>query len=221
MTLSICGQSHSDLLKLYKDGEMEQLQQLKTRGEISDPGWPEFIDALFIADAESAIRSMYNAYALTTERSLKEAIRERIAQYYSSRGYYISATRILEEEDYFIKMMALKSGEMLEAAARQNNTEVQNDVSGQQGTSGLRLSDALKSGRFGIQVGAFGTRQNAERLMRKYRKSYPDAKVIEKRKNGQALHLVVIGEYANRAKAQEAALKIYEKLNVKGYIIDY
>ena len=54
-------------------------------------------------------------------------------------------------------------------------------------------------------MGAFKSRANAEGLVEKIRKSYPDTRVIVTQSGGASVYRVVSGAFANKADADKRA----------------
>ncbi len=75
--------------------------------------------------------------------------------------------------------------------------------------------------KYGIQIGAFRSRENALKLMQTWQNKLYDIQIIQIRRNGNRLYAVVVGEFPTR----EAALRYRDELNqhwkLRGYIIQY
>lgn len=59
-----------------------------------DPQWNQFVQALMIANGDSAMARYKSIYAKTEDNDLKKSIRERLSQYFYARGYYETAEKI-------------------------------------------------------------------------------------------------------------------------------
>ncbi len=201
-------QESRELTELYRNNNMETLQELHRKGDIRDRGWREFVAALFEEDAERAVQQMLNAYPHTADRNLQRFIRERVSLFYSSRGYYETARKILEDRSFMERVVSMNT-------ARQERSQEHTPVT--------RSGDppAEQGGNFGIQVGAFSTLDNAQRASRIYRRYYANTRILEKEKDRGVLYIVVIGDYPNRAAAEDALPKINNQFNLNGYIIQY
>lgn len=208
LSAGLIGRDARELTELYRNNNIEVLQELHRNGEIRDAGWREFIGALFVEDAELAVQQMLNAYPHAEDRNLQRFIRERVALFYASRGYYETARKILEDRQFIEKVVTMNAARQERS---QNNTPVTR--------SGDPVSDA--GGRYGIQVGAFSTLDNAQRASRIYHRYYANTRILEKEKDSEVLYVVVIGDYQNRAAAEDALPKINNQFNLNGYIIQY
>ncbi len=75
--------------------------------------------------------------------------------------------------------------------------------------------------KYGIQIGAFRSRENALKLMQTWQNKLLDIQIVQIMRDGVRLYGVVVGEFATR----EAALRFRDTLNKKwhlrGYIIQY
>jgi len=200
-------QTNESLTKLYQNNRIAELGDLNKQNKIQSPGWKMFVDAIFENDADAASRTMLSAYSLSNDPALQKFIKERISKFYSARGYYETSRRILEDEIFFQKIISINGNQQIKN---------KNDS----GEKAVQPIDE-KGNQFGVQVGAFSTVQNAQNVSRKYQKYYLDSKVMKKVRNGNSLYIVVIGGYSSRKEAEKAIPAINNKLNVKGYIIQY
>lgn len=200
-------QTAEDLAALYRDNRILELEALRKSGSIAGEDWKMFTDALFEPDAEVAASKMIEAYSLSSNRPLKTIIRERLSQYYAARGYYETAKRILNDEEFFQGVLALKASRRAE---------------GKTAGSASQPPKGSESGQtFGVQVGAYSSFDNAERASQKYRQNYSNVRVLEKEKPGSSLYVVVIGAYPSREEAAVVMERIQKEFKVKGYIIQY
>ncbi len=186
--------------ELYRNHQIIELEKLYKNDTIASPDWKLFVDALFEADGEEAINKMIRAYSQSEDQYLRSVIRVRIAQFYSARGYYETSRRALNDEKFFSRIVSVKqkSSEM---------TSTDNEGNNQQ--------------KYGVQMGAFSSYENAQQLQKKYQEKFSNTVIIEKTKNGQTLYVVVIGGYENREKADATLELIKQSFYDNGYIIQY
>ncbi len=75
--------------------------------------------------------------------------------------------------------------------------------------------------KYGIQIGAFRSRENALKLKQTWQNKLYDIQIVQIERNGNRLYAVVVGEFSTR----EAALRYREELNnkwqLRGYIFQY
>ncbi len=92
-----------------------------------------------------------------------------------------------------------------------------------QGDYILKLIPAQESGNkmFGIQIGAFRSRENALKLKQSWQDKLYDIRIVEVQRGSKQFYIVVVGKFTSR----DAALKYREMLNQKwqlrGYIFQY
>lgn len=201
-------QSNAELLAMYRENKIDQLEKLHRQGSLPEPGWRIFIEAIFIEDAETATIRMMEAYQQTALPELQQVIRERISHYYAARGYYETARRILDDEHSFREILAIKAPQTSPRPASPTPPPAQQN----RGTPGER---------YGVQIGAFSTYDGAETVSRECRALYANTEILEKEKDGDTLYVVVIGGYPERAAAENILSNVNQQFKVKGYIIQY
>lgn len=186
LTGTIPAQTEQNITELYHHHRVYLLKQLLENNEISSPAWKQFVAALFEVDADKAIQTMLHIYPKANDDELQEIIRERVSQYYSARGIYGTASRILKDKDFF-------------------EHEI---ISQWQGR---------KQEQFGVQVGAFSTRENAQKALQKFSEQYPNTEIIQKLRNGRKFYIVVIGGYHSRVEADKVARILNNKMRKESY----
>ncbi len=171
-------QPSNDWLQLYRTYQIYELKQLKENGAVSDPHWQDFIEALFIEAADSAIARMATLYFQTHDGRLKEAIRQRIGQYYYARGYYETARRLQTEEPFLRKLLAgyqktARYGVQIGAFLYYENAlKFKQKWEGK--LRGLKVINKIRNGSrlYVVVVGDFRQRQDAERLKDRLQSEY-------------------------------------------------
>jgi hypothetical protein len=205
----LLAQSSAEIAQLYTEGNIEELRNLRDQNAIKDPDWQNFVENLFVMDAEIATQNMLVIYANTRDPQLRRIIRQRTADFYSARGYYETSQRLLRD-DAFVEQLA----SIAVNRAKQSST--------QSGTTNSPQQPVMnKREKFAIQVGAFSTLQNARRATQTIRRYYPTARILEKEREGSPLFVVVIGEFSSKSQAETLLPDIQEKLNLQGYIIGF
>jgi hypothetical protein len=182
---------------------------LRDQNAIKDPDWRNFVENLFVTDAEIASQNMLAIYANTRDPQLRKLIRQRIADFYSARGYYETSQRLLRDDAFAEQLASI-------AISRSPSPAAQSGASNQ-----TEKPVVTQSEKFAIQVGAFSTLQNARRATQTIRRYYPSARILEKEREGTPLYVVVIGEFSSKAQAETLLPDIQKKLNLQGYIIGF
>ncbi|MCB0300901.1 MAG: SPOR domain-containing protein [Calditrichaeota bacterium] len=214
LSYSVVGQDARELAELYAQNRTEELRELRDRQSIRPVDWRNFVESLFISDAEVATQNMLAIYGSTSDNRLRGFIRERISNFYSARGYYETARRIETDNDFMDRLVTLNR-------ARNPRSESPADREDSQPITSQPRSGDGNGEMFAIQAGAFTTLQNARRATQKYRRYYSTTRILEKEKDGQPLYIVVVGEYKSRNQAETALPEINNRLNLKGYVIEY
>ena len=205
----VFAQSPVQIAELYTEGNIEELRNLRDQNAIKAPDWRNFVENLFISDAEIASQNMLAIYAKTRDSRLRDIIRQRIADFYSARGYYETSQRLLRDDAFVEQLASIAiSRPQPPAAPSATANQVEKPVVSQ-------------SEKFAIQVGAFSTLQNARRATQTIRRYYPAARILEKEREGSPLFVVVIGEFSSKSQAETLLPDIQEKLNLQGYIIGF
>jgi hypothetical protein len=75
--------------------------------------------------------------------------------------------------------------------------------------------------RYGIQIGAFGTYENAMKAKNNLLNNTNDVTIIKKESKGNDLFIVVIGQYQSRSEAENSLNDLKRKNNQNGFIIQY
>lgn len=94
--------------RMYSENKIGELAQLKRAGKISQPDWAQFIDALYVEETDSALKVYIKIYTATSDENLKKITLDRISQFYYAKGFYESANRILEDEQFRRQVFAIR-----------------------------------------------------------------------------------------------------------------
>jgi hypothetical protein len=182
---------NSVIADLYQNQQFATLKNYYEMNQIKEPGWREFIEAVFEPDAEKAMVLLAKSYKAANDKILKMSIKERVASFYYARGYYETSQKILKDDKYFRSIISMKE-----------ETEISAE-------------------RFGIQVGAFSDYQNATKSQKKLMKDIKEVSILSKRMNGKNLYVVVVGKYTSRNEAEKKLKQLENQKGIKGYIIQF
>ncbi|MCB0277115.1 MAG: SPOR domain-containing protein [Calditrichaeota bacterium] len=246
----LAGQERGDLRQAYENDRLEVLGQWLDTGRIADGPWRTFVGALFESEGETAVRTMMRAFSETEDDFLKKAIQERVARFYSARGYYDTAEKIERDQDYFTRLVGMslaRAGISPAPAANTNSAAsdpdlIRGTVPAGGGSQILRGGEETRPtpppapvpqmqgrsatanaepGSFGVQLGAYSSYGNAEKMLESYGRRLNNLEVMIKDRDGRRLYLLVAGGYHNRAEADLAVQQISQKIGVQGYVIQY
>jgi len=181
----------SVIASLYQNQEFTTLKNYYDTNQIKEPGWREFIEAVFEPDAEKAMVLFTKSYEEAKDKTLKLCIKERVASFYYARGYYETSEKILKDDEYFRSIITIKE-----------ETEVSAE-------------------KFGVQVGAFSDYKNATKSQKKLMKDIGEVSILSKRIDGKNLYVVVVGKYTSRDDAEKKLKELENKNGIKGYIIQF
>lgn len=189
-SIQLFGQSNSELADLYENNQLIKLKQYSDNDQINDPHWRVFVKALFEQNADSALGVFAAIYRLTPDKVLQRFIIERISGYYYARGYYKTAEQLLKDKKYFNETIS---------AHHKLKTETQ---------------------KYGIQIGAFSSYENALSMKNKVLKRTDNVAIINKDSNDENLYVVVVGKFSDRESA-ERELQVLRQKNINGFIVTY
>ncbi len=74
---------------------------------------------------------------------------------------------------------------------------------------------------FGVQLGAFSSRDNAQSAKERYEKQLDNISIITKNSGGKELFVVVSGRYENRSRADQLKNQLKDRYGYKGLVIQY
>lgn len=183
---SLFAQDRESLAQLYSQHRILDLKQLNESHSIPFEDWKQFINTLFVTEADDAIQKFSDIYTRTEDTRLQQFIRQRIADYYAARGIYGTAEKIERDELFF-----------------------EHDI--------LPRWTGKRSLQFGVQLGAFSTKENARRVKDEFSKDYPNTRIIEKIRSGRKLFIVLIGGYSTRSEAERVARILNHKFQKEKY----
>ncbi len=162
--------------RLYVDQEILQLKQLLDKNEISDAQWRQFVEVLFQEEMEDVLPAYMRIYENTTDPLLKKAVLDRISQYYYARGFYDTANRILDDDQFrnqlfYINKEKIHFGVQLGAfSTYQNALNAKNKFERQ--LSQVQILTKQKNGKklYIVISGSYSDKQSADRYRQKLKR---------------------------------------------------
>lgn len=147
-----------------------------------------FLKAIFIKDGDRALSVYQNIVSNAKDGELRYHAAKKIYEYYYARGFYITADD-LKKRMGFDKI----------------------DIVSVKGNPNLELPPI----KYVIQIGAFSDKKNAEKMIKRI--SNLKATIMIKTKNisGRELHLVWVGPFTERQKAEDLAVSIKENYQIQ------
>ena len=155
------GQSFEQLNQLYQKKKMIELEQL-IRNSTSESREIIFFKTIFDENGSKSIR-IYESLFTKTGGELKGLVAKKIAEYYYALGYYVKASE-------YAKYATATS-----PAAH---------------TSIATVTTVLPDKQYFIQVGAFGYKDNANRMKELLREKNIESDVKVRQVNGKTLYCV-------------------------------
>ncbi len=178
----------------------------KLKGEEKETAAVLYLRALIENDADKAL-VIYNkiiesnSESITAERSLW-----RVAQYYYIKGLYMQSSDVLKQiiDNYPGTLYARKAKEEL---------DIINEVFGEKVKQTIK--PYKEEGKFVVQLGAFGNKQNAQKLIKLLNeRGYSNVRINTQVITGKRLHLVWLGNFDNEISAKNYGELIKQKLRI-------
>jgi rare lipoprotein A len=167
---------------------------------------------------------VYNMYASTAaHNTLPHGVHVRVVNCrngrstvvrINDRGPFISG-RILD-----LSYSAAKELGMIECGLTQVKIEALGyQESGRKGKILYRPPVSYDRGQFGIQVGAYAQRENAEEMADYMKQRYGFATIIETETNGEKLYRVRVGKYTSLKTAKQERERICGRAATGGFVV--
>jgi hypothetical protein len=199
-------------LKKVEAGRIGEVKEELARLKLSNPGNPNviFLEAVITEDGEKAQAFYAAVYSNFPKSQFADAALFRNFSYYYALGLYKKAEELKSRlrKDYpnspYLKNTLRSfpiSDEML--IVNPNPYKIKNTV----------------ENRFTIQVGAFGQYDNAVNLKNKFDADGVESNISPKRVNNLQLHIVTVGNFANRPDAESYLITLDKKYGLKGRVI--
>ena len=189
-------QEFSELYTLYDQKNFHELKEKiqsyekKHRDNIEI----QFFKTLFNKNGDEAV-DKYKELLDRADGRLKDYLLEKIAEYYYSKGFYITASKYRDSKTNYPEK------EQNTGLERKNDPEINH----------LVKTDTPK---FRIQVGAFSLRENANTIKEKLQSHAINAVIVERTVNKKNLFCVWINGKNNFEDTKEYAEMIKKKLNL-------
>ncbi len=110
INISLFAQSEN-WYELYKNNQFSKIETLLKNNKIDNADWVAFFKLTFDEDGENAVGNYMKLYGKVTDQRLKKLIIDRISQYYYAKGYYDTAERIYQDENFREYLLETKSSQ--------------------------------------------------------------------------------------------------------------
>mgnify|MGYP005838025301 CR=1 FL=1 len=196
-------------MEAYERGALSQVEAYLSRGA-ADSVEAEFLRAALTADAENAVENYRRIVLQHPESPFSKRALYRIYEYYYALGIYGRAEEFEKALDGFsppVRRLRLPDPTIPPQAQPPGERSAADSL------TGGKLTDvqSQKPSVFSLQVGAFSSRFNAEKLRNELVKSGYTVEILDASNTKNHLHAVrVIGyydEYAARCAAEELQRK--------------
>jgi len=192
------GQDVGELYAIYENRDMEQLEQRlatlpKEMDQVPDV---VFFRTLFSENGEEAV-AVYEKIYSEADGWLKKDTAGKLAQYYYALGYYVKA------EEY--------SAVARKTPARPPEVRTKKEAP--------QTASRPEEPRYAIQVGAFGFRDNAQKMLEILNQQRLDASIVERWINGKPLYCVWITGKDDPDATRDYAEELKRKYNIPYRIV--
>lgn len=202
----------STCIKLWNDEQIDELEALIPKLKSKFPDKPEsvFLQAVFETDGDAAAETYEKLLVKYPDHLFADACLFRLIQFDYARAAYETAgqrAQVLKNE--FPKSPYVGRTESMFAGL----------------SAEVKLTDAetlpvKPSGKYRLQVGAFGQLKNAEELRDKLKAGGYNVEFSEKTVNNQKLTLVWVGPYATRDDASKEGAELKNKFQLTFTIVE-
>ena len=170
--------------RLYTENKIGELKKLLNEHKIANPDWANFVEILFEEEVENALPRYVDLYRNADDKKLKKIILDRISQYYYARGFYNTAHRIIEDEDFRNQIFSSKAqkkhyGVQLGAFSSYENA-LKNKKKYLSKLKYVSIITKQKNNRklYIVVAGKFGTKEEAIKLKTRIRNEYGQKGII-------------------------------------------
>lgn len=149
-----------------------ELASYLEKNKIADPNWEKFLQAIFSEDLDKAFPIFISTYKSTSDENLKKVILDRISQYYYAKGFYETASRVLNDEAFRSQIFSVQEskiyfGVQLGAFSSQvNANKGKQKYSNQLKEIYVVPKEANGKKLYAVIAGKFDTRKEAEQLQK-------------------------------------------------------
>ncbi len=164
--------------QLYVHQDILTLKQALDNHEIQNKYWRKFVETLFVEEIEDVLPAYMKIYESTTDPLLKKVVLDRVSQYYYAKGFYDTATRILEDAQFrsqlfYIKQDQIHFGVQLGAFSNYKNA-LNAKTRFEEKISEIQILSKQRNGKklYIVVSGRFADKRSAEAYLQKLKRDY-------------------------------------------------
>ena len=232
----------SDIAKLVRTGEFDEARKLLPSLVKTNPNDPStlYYQGLLEKKGDKSLEYFETLYSKHPKSDYADDALMQIGEYRYARGLYISAERTLlkiprqyPDSENVKRAINLLMQSMLVTGKsdtaqmylkvfekRWGDLDIDVDFQPVESSSTEKKSRKAKKAQFTIQIGAFGSKDNAKRQREVFRGRGYDVSLGNKKVAGNTLHLVWVGKYSTYDEALDSARVLKAKFGVNYGIID-
>jgi len=164
--------------QMYRQGNWIELKAWVQEGKVTNPCWQQFLQAIFLEQADSAIGVWASLVKQCSDKEIRRGIRDRVSRYYYARGYYETAERIQNDDDFFQKILAIRRGPHRFGVQLGAFRTYRNALNWKQKWEGkihpLQIVNKTRAGRrlYTVVGGMFRQRSEAENFRRRLKRQF-------------------------------------------------
>ena len=193
------------LIEMLKQGRSQDVKNLipaLTKEHPNDVGI-RFINAVFKEDAVEAVSDYKEIVKTFPNSKAAEESAKRLINYYQ----IVNNPKEADQYIYFLNGNSSATAQVQEIKKINTSLQVQNE---------LEIPKAIIKSKFYIQIGAFGSKPNAEAQLKKAEKAGFKGIVVKESK----LFKPRVGPFSSQAEADENLEKLKTKHSIKGFVIE-
>ncbi len=193
------------LIEMLKQGRSQDVKNLVpalTREHPNDVGI-RFINAVFKEDAVEAVSEYKEIVKAFPKSKAAEESAKRLINYYQ----IINNPKEADQYIYFLNGNSGATAQVQEIKKINTSLQVQNE---------LEVPKPVTKSKFYIQIGAFGSKPNAEAQLKKAEKVGFKGIVVKE----STLFKPRVGPFSSQADADANLEKLKTKLSIKGFVIE-
>jgi hypothetical protein len=204
-------------LEAYERGALSQVEEYLS-GNAADPVEAEFLRAALTTDAENAVEIYRRIVLQHPESPFSKRALHRIYEYYYALGIYGKAEEFEKAlNGYAPPSRRLRSPEQTPPPP----AHLPGESSTSNANAGGKPAEAptLKSIVFSLQVGAFASRSNAEKLRNELTKSGYSVEILDASRTKNRLYTVRVTGYPDEYAARSTAEELQRKFGLNPILI--
>lgn len=193
------------LIEMLQQGRSQDVKNLipaLTREHPNDAGI-RFINAVFNEDANEAVSEYKEIVKNFPKSKAAEESAKRLINYYQ----IINNPKEADQYIYFLNGSSGATAQVQEIKKINTSLQVQNE---------LEVPKAVAKSKFYIQIGAFGSKPNAEAQLKKAEKAGFKGIVVKE----STLFKPRVGPFSSQADADANLEKLKTKFSIKGFVIE-